>query len=116
MENRGVEKIQKKREIVYLAGKISGDPQYRKKFARAAAMLEKQGYIVLNPASLPPGLDYESYMRIDAAMMAEADIICFLPDWEKSPGAQREHKWANRMEKPVLYFSDIKCLGRCAHE
>ena len=90
--------------IVYLAGKITGDKNYRKKFARAAAALERQGYIVLNPASLPDGLSYEAYMRIGHSMMYEACIICFLPDWADSPGAQREHTRANVANKPVMYY------------
>ncbi len=41
---------------VYIAGKISGDPKYREKFAAEQELLEGQGHIVLNPAELPEGL------------------------------------------------------------
>lgn len=42
--------------IIYLAGKITGNPEYRKQFAAAKAELEADGHIVLNPAELPEGM------------------------------------------------------------
>lgn len=42
---------------VYLAGKITGDPNYREKFAAAAKKLEEQaGVTVISPAVTPEGL------------------------------------------------------------
>lgn len=41
---------------IYIAGKITGDENYREKFAKAQAELEKDGHIVLNPSVLPEGL------------------------------------------------------------
>lgn len=41
---------------VYIAGKITGDPEYRMKFRRAARALETMGNVALNPATLPEGL------------------------------------------------------------
>ena len=40
---------------VYIAGKITGDPGYRDKFAAAEIQLGWQGHTVLNPAELPGG-------------------------------------------------------------
>ena len=42
---------------VYIAGKITGDRRYRAKFREAAKALEEAGHVVLNPATLPDGLD-----------------------------------------------------------
>lgn len=36
---------------IYIAGKITGDPDYRAKFADAQRQIEAQGHIVLNPAT-----------------------------------------------------------------
>lgn len=41
---------------VYLAGKITGDPNYREKFAAAAKKLEERaGVTVISPAVTPEG-------------------------------------------------------------
>lgn len=42
---------------IYIAGKITGDPDYRAKFADAQRQIEAQGHIVLNPATLPEGME-----------------------------------------------------------
>lgn len=71
---------------VYLAGKITGDPNYREKFAAAAKKLEEQaGVTVISPAVTPEGLKKADYMRICFAMLESADTAAFLPDWEDSP-------------------------------
>lgn len=50
---------------VYLAGKITGDPNYREKFAPAAKKLEERaGVTVISPAVTPEGLKKADYMRI----------------------------------------------------
>lgn len=54
---------------VYIAGKITGDRRYRAKFREAAKALEEAGHVVLNPATLPDGLDDVDYMRICMAMV-----------------------------------------------
>ena len=41
---------------IYISGKIAGDPNYKGKFARAAAQLERLGATVINPATAPEGL------------------------------------------------------------
>ena len=48
---------------VYLAGKITGDPNYREKFAAAAKKLEERaGVTVISPAVTPEGLKKADYM------------------------------------------------------
>lgn len=49
---------------VYLAGKITGDPNYREKFAEAAKKLEERaGVTVISPAVTPEGLKKADYVR-----------------------------------------------------
>ncbi len=38
---------------IYLSGKITGDPNYRDKFAKAEAHYKTFGHAVMNPAVLP---------------------------------------------------------------
>ena len=69
---------------IYISGKIAGDPDYKGKFARAAAQLERLGATVINPATAPEGLDKLDYMRICFAEMEAVDYVVFLPDWSSS--------------------------------
>jgi len=90
--------------VVYLAGKITGDPDYRKKFRQAEVKLAYMDYIVLNPAALPAGLDPSDYMRISLAMLESADVVVLLPDFEASEGATIEERYASYIEKAVYMY------------
>ncbi|MBF7097595.1 DUF4406 domain-containing protein [Alkalibacter sp. M17DMB] len=89
---------------IYIAGKITGDSNYRKKFNAKAKELEDLGYVVLNPAILPDGFDYEEYMHICLAMLDVCDTVYFLEDFSKSPGALREQIKAVQEDKTRVYF------------
>lgn len=89
---------------IYLAGKITGDENYREKFRKQEERLREEGHIVLNPASLPDGLRSEEYMQICSAMMGVADCVGFLPGWEDSPGAQLEYAWCKYVGKPMMWL------------
>lgn len=87
---------------IYLAGPITGVPDYRAHFLEAKWALEKQGYIVLNPAELPEGMEPADYMRICLAMLDVADAVYMLPGWGKSIGAGIEYQLAKYAGKPVI--------------
>lgn len=91
---------------VYLAGKITGDPDYKTRFARAAQKLEKLLGPVLNPAVLPGGLDAADYMAICTAMLDRADVVAFLPGWDSSSGASLEHSYCTYIGKEILYLKE----------
>lgn len=88
--------------IIYIAGKITGDPNYKEKFDVAATSLELQGHIVLNPAELPEGMHPADYMRICYAMLDTADAIYLLKDWHSSSGASIERNYAMYTGKSIL--------------
>lgn len=90
---------------VFLSGKISDDPDYKAKFKKAQKALEAKGCVVLSPAILPLGFEYEAYMRICFAMLDECDAICLLPDWGESAGARREQMYANVSNKKIFYLN-----------
>lgn len=88
--------------IIYIAGKITGDSDYKEKFDIAATSLELQGHIVLNPAELPEGMLPADYMRICFAMIDTADAIYLLENWEYSRGASVEKDYAIYTGKSVI--------------
>lgn len=93
--------------IVYIAGKITGDENYKSKFEKAQKKLEKRGFIVLSPAVLPEGMKKEKYMPICLAMIEAADMVILLNDWNRSQGAIVEHNFAIYQNKAVEYLSNI---------
>lgn len=58
--------------VIYLAGPITGKPDYQFAFDAAAFALRAQGWIVLNPVELPKGLTEPAYMDICLAMVRHA--------------------------------------------
>lgn len=93
---------------IYIAGKITGDPNYKAKFEKAAEAYRQKGYIVLTPSWMPQGMQPADYMRICFAMIDTADVIAFLPGYETSPGAQVELQYCFYIDK------DVK-LPECKH-
>lgn len=98
----------------YIAGKITGDPNYYERFQAAKRHLEEEGYIVLNPAELPVKMMPADYMRICFAMMESADLVVFLPDWAKSRGAKIENEWCQYVGKQIMYLR--RPLGTGNHD
>ena len=95
--------MENRKKKVYIAGAIIGCADYKAGFAAARMELEALGYIVLNPAELPEGMEKADYMRICLAMLDTADEICMLPGWGISEGAMIEHDLSHYTKKPILY-------------
>ena len=91
---------------IYLAGKITGDKDYKAKFEKAAAFLEGLGFEVRNPAELPQGQAPAYYMKACLPLLLDADCATFLPDWIESPGARIERQLARYCGIPVLEWDE----------
>ena len=106
------------RPKIYIAGKITGDPDYKAKFAIAEKILREDGAVVLSPAYLPEGMSAADYMRICFAMIDTADVVAFLPDYSKSAGAQLEYQYCLYTEKPIRYLFEqgTKTSGGHKHD
>jgi|SRR5690606_8900214 hypothetical protein len=117
---------------VYLAGPMSGYPEFNfPAFHAAAAKLRADGYFVFNPAER----DIERHNGIDISkgnaagcqelaakehgfslrdaladdtwwICKEADAIAMLPGWEKSKGANAELALAKALGHEIIYLED----------
>lgn len=90
-------------KTVYIAGKITGDPEYKEKFDVVELALARAGYTPVNPAVLPEdAFTYEEYMIISEEMLKGCDAVYFLSDWVKSKGARYEMGCSLAYRKQVL--------------
>lgn len=85
---------------IYISGKIIGDPDYKRKFERAATAISSLGHTPINPALLPEGLSETDYMRLSFAEIDAADMVLFLDDWKESGGAALERTYCQYIWKP----------------
>ncbi|MCR4713391.1 MAG: DUF4406 domain-containing protein [Treponemataceae bacterium] len=90
---------------IYIAGKITGDKNYKKKFAKAERILRKKGHSVMNPAQLIVYKDFTwfDYMMVSGAMQCRCEAVYFLPDWSQSKGATIELKRAIASEQKIFF-------------
>ena len=89
---------------VYISGAMSSRMStYKQEFAFYEQRLKGQGHIVINPATMPIGLDPDRYMPICMAMIDGADAIFMMDGWEQSRGARLEKAYAEYQGKDVMY-------------
>lgn len=92
---------------IYIAGKITGDPNYKDKFANMESeLLKMPGTVIINPAKLPQGLTPADYARICLAMIDSSDIVIFAPDYKESSGALLEMQYCRYIKKTWTTFEE----------
>ena len=100
---------------VYIAGPISNEPDYIKKFEKAKHQIKSMlpDCEVINPAKLsevlPKGKHYE-YLQICYKLIAITDVEVLLPNWNSSIGAIKEQVFAKTKNIPVFELSNLKAL------
>lgn len=73
---------------IYIAGKITGDPDYKAKFEEAENFYKKKGFTV--------------------------DVVAFLPDFKQSAGAEVEHAYCRYIDKNIRHYEDDRNKAQCA--
>lgn len=97
---------------IYIAGKITGDPNYKVKFDDVEAVLVNKGHSVMNPARLGSyeEFSWDDYMEVASAMQKVCEATVLLPDWQHSRGAQIEaHRAVELGQQLFLLKVDSKC-------
>ena len=93
---------------IYLSGKISGDPNFKEKFAQKARELTERGYQVFNPAVHPDMFTWEQFMELDLKALAHCDTIYLMKDWKDSRGAKIEYDEAVRLGKNIVFEDSLE--------
>lgn len=104
-----------KKDKIYLAGKVTGDPSYKKKFEAGVKHLEDLGWKredIVNPAQkVPDGTPWLKAMWKCLGLMRRCGWVAMLPDWKESRGARVEH-WIARMTMKYIVYVDGKGTPR----
>ncbi|MCQ2585611.1 MAG: DUF4406 domain-containing protein [Treponema sp.] len=103
---------------IYIAGKITGNPDYKTQFEKVENILIKRGHSVMNPAWLKDGKDFKhyDYMAVTEAMQKVCEAVVFLPNWKESEGAQTEHARAIGREQKIFYgVKNIPDYNKCCY-
>lgn len=116
---------------IYLAGPMTGIPQFNHPaFMAAATLLRAEGHTVFNPVendmkkygeefivknkkgdaekAAKAGFSLRKALKDDLVWICEnADTIALLPGWEKSAGARVEWALAIALDMDIFYIGDL---------
>ena len=95
---------------IYIAGKITGDTNYKEKFDKAKQKVKANGNIALCPTFLDGRMNNKDCMHICLAMIDVADVVWFLDDWQDSNGAKLEHAYCQYNGIRCAYGKDFKWI------
>ena len=88
---------------IYIAGKITGYDGYKEHFKAAEKHLQGLGHVVMNPAVLPAGFEWDEYMHVCFAMIDVCDAVYMLNNWGESKGARMEYDRAKWLVMKIMY-------------
>lgn len=88
---------------LYLAGPITGVPDYKERFAEAERDFSEH-YDVINPVRILEGVDDRDCLPLCLRLIDRSDSVVLLPGWRSSMGAVTEALYAVRQGKDVTAF------------
>ena len=94
------------KDLVYISGGISKNPNYRRDFRRGEKKVRSCGFEPINPVKLiasVPLRDHEDYMDISLAWLEKADAVYMLCGWTTSEGAMQEYRHAKLNNIPIFF-------------
>ena len=102
------ESLFSERDIVYIAGPMTGKPlfNYVKFFGFAGLLKKEYGCTVLNPARQPNGLTYSQYLARAITDCSHATAILLLEGWIQSPGARKEYDYFLGRSEDVKFVTE----------
>ena len=100
------------KDKIYLAGKVTGDPCYKKKFEAGVKHLESLGWgreNIVNPAELiASDCRWLKAMWKCLKLLKGCGWVAMLPDWSESRGARIEHWAAKLLRRWIIYINTTK--------
>lgn len=109
MKLEGSEKMK-----VYIAGKITGNPDYMRQFAEAEKLLTEQGHAVINPCQ-NDGFEYREYIDMGLCQLMKCDAIYLLKGHRDSPGARLERTYALTVGR-VIFDEELEEIDHVGSE
>lgn len=97
--------------LTYLAGPVTGRPDFMEHFAAGQAFLEAHGHHVINPAAITAVMPKAYMTRGQFMQMGIAELMCagriaLLPGWEGHSGCRMEQAIAAANLMPVQYLTE----------
>jgi hypothetical protein len=98
---------------VYISGPMTGIENFNYPvFNATAEYLEQRGFLPINPARHPIGLEYDAYMEYAELDVKNCDVVVLLPGFNASKGANAEIEFARQFNKPIQLIGEFEtCLS-----
>lgn len=88
---------------VYIAGKITGCPDYKENFAAAAFAVRNMGHEPVIPFEGTAGTEtYKQYIDHGLEVLRTCDAIYMMANWPDSKGAIIERMYAEVVGMPMI--------------